>query len=257
MTYTKAPKPKGVTVVTRTVLRRPPVNKGPTANPRKPLSVTSREIFAQLIAKGQRIEDAYREAGYEGQPPARRALRAAPDIDARIMYLLDRRIEDDAKARHKRHQPTLDRKSRILQELDRIAFSDLRDAIQWTNSPIIDDEGNITGFKPTMTLIPSHLMTADQAAAVKRISSKGGELNVESQDKLAALDKLAKIEGMFVEAGPTTINDNRSLTNVNIGGDNAMEAIKRLAFAIAKAQEHQQLSVVDEPSYALIEGSKE
>lgn len=236
--------------------RRYKSNFGPDANPQFPLSMANRELFAQLIAKGTKIADAYREAGYKGKDEARRALRAQRDIDSRIMFLLDRRIVDDAKARHKRDKPTLDRKSRILAELEALAFSDLRDVIQWTTEPTFDDDGNQTGFKPKATLTPSHLLTPAQAASIKRVFFKAGELNVEWQDKSQALEKLAKIEGLFTD-GPSILNDNRSQTVINVGADNAREAIKRLAFALAKAKEHQELSAPMIVSYAEPEHSEE
>jgi hypothetical protein len=248
--------PKAV-VVTRTkvVRRRPRPNKGPDANPRKPLTMANREVFAQLIAKGQKIEDAYREAGYKGNPKARRSLRAQPDIDARIMFLLDKRIEDDTKARHKRHAPTLDRKSRILKELEALAFSDIRDVIQWTKQPILDQDGNVTGFKDVPILTPSHLLTPDQSASIKRVFMKAGELNVEWQDKGSALEKLAKIEGLYTD-GPQSIDARVTNNTLNVGSDNALTAIKRLAFALAKVKEHQELAPMVTISHADDEHSK-
>ena len=53
----------------------------------------------------------------------------------------------------------------------------------------------------------------------------------ETHDKLGALEKLAKILGIYQEAPAVqavTVNQ------VNVGGDNALEAARRLAFALAK-----------------------
>lgn len=248
------PRVEVVRIVKKVKVRQKP-NKGPDANPRKPLSMANRETFAQLVAKGVKLPDAYRQAGYTGNEAARRSLRAQPDIDARIMALLERQIEDDAKARHKRERPILDRKSRITSQLEALAFSDIRDVIQWTTEPILDDDGNVTGLKPKMTLTPSHLMTPAQAASIKRVFMKAGELNVEWNDQLGALEKLAKIEGMYQDGAPSTVNN--TLNQVNIGSDNALEAVRRLAFAIQKAQHSQPLTIEHAASHAEPEHSKE
>lgn len=220
--------------------RRKRPNKGPNANPAKPLATTSREIFAQGIANGMRAELAYSNAGYKGNSNSRRVLRAAKDIDARISWLLDNRITQDAKLRHKREAPITDRKARIINQLEAIAFADIRDAIQWQTVPVLDDEGNVTGFKPKMVFSPSHSLTKAQAASLKKIGTKGGELNVEWHDPIAALEKLAKIEGLFQD-GPSTIVTTNTVNQVNIGSTPALEAVRRLAFAIQKAQHTQQL----------------
>lgn len=249
------PRVQVVTIVKKVKVRRKP-NKGPDANPRKPLSMANRETFCQLVAKGVKLQEAYRQAGYQGNESARRRLRCQPDIDARVMALLERQIEDDAKARHKRETPAQDRKARILSELEAIAFSDIRDTLQWTTEPVFNDQGEQVGFRPKATLTPSHMLAQSQAAGIKRVFFKAGELNVEWQDKSAALEKLAKIEGLFTD-GPSILNDNRSQTVINVGSDNAREAIKRLAFALAKAKEHQELSAPMIVSYAEPEHSEE
>ena len=64
-----------------------------------------------------------------------------------------------------------------------------------------------------------------------------------------ALDKLAKIEGMYAADAPpppqqTTINQ------VNIGEVNALEAVRRLAFALEKARQSQLIDVTPAPSHA-------
>jgi hypothetical protein len=220
--------------------RRRRANKGPNANPSKPLSNANRELFAQAIAKGIKSELAYKDAGYKGNSNSRRVLRTAKDIDGRIAFLLDNRIANDTKLRHKREQPQTDRKARIISQLEHIAFSDIRDAIQWRRVPIINDDGDVTGFENVMTFTPSDKLTKAQSAGLKKIGSKGGELNVEWHDPIAALEKLAKIEGLFQD-GPSTVTTNNTVNQVNFGQTPALEAVRRLAFAIQKAQHSQQL----------------
>jgi hypothetical protein len=219
--------------------RRPPPNRPKAApiNPTRPLPVASREIFAQNVARGLPVRQAYQLAGYRGKDPSSlNGVRRAPDIDARVTWLLERRIEADTKARHKAEKPLHDLRSRVIRELERIAFSDARDVVQWQRQPIVDDHGNVTGYREEMTPTPSHKLKADQAAAVKGVTTKSGSLKIELHDKLAALDKLGRMLGLFQDAAPAahvTVNQ----MNLNDCPDTALEAARRLAFALAKAEQ--------------------
>jgi hypothetical protein len=48
-----------------------------------------------------------------------------------------------------------------LRELERIAYSNIRDVIQWDAEPIFDDDGNVTGERPVLKVTPSHLFTRE------------------------------------------------------------------------------------------------
>jgi hypothetical protein len=99
---------------------RVPRNKPKTTpiNPTKPLPVAKREIFAQYVARGVAVREAYQLAGYTGKDPSSlNGIRRAPDIDARVAWLLERRIEADTKARHKAEKPLHDLRSRVIRNL--------------------------------------------------------------------------------------------------------------------------------------------
>ena len=84
-------------------LKRKPSNcsrNGPV-DPSRPLAKPSRELFAQDVAAGVPVKDAYVRAGYKGSDVSRYELRRCADIDARVNWLLAKRIEDDTRARHK------------------------------------------------------------------------------------------------------------------------------------------------------------
>ena len=145
------------------------------------------------------------------------------------------RTEADTKARHKAEKPLHDLRSRVIRELERIAFSDARDVVQWQRQPIVDDHGNVTGYREEVTPTPSHNLKAAQAAAVKGVTTKSGSLKIELHDKLAALDKLGRMLGLFHDAAPAahvTVNQ----MNLNNGPETALESVRRLAFALAKVQ---------------------
>jgi phage terminase small subunit len=73
---------------------------------------------------------------------------------------------------------------RVLQELARIAFSDIRQVVTW------GEEG--------LTLRPSSGLSADIAAVVQQISQTAdGRHHVKLHPKLDALDKLARHLGLY------------------------------------------------------------
>ena len=66
------------------------------------------------------------------------------------------------------------------------------------------------------------------------MTTKSGSLKIDVHDKLNALEKLGKALGLFQDAAPV---QNVTVTQLNVSGpDTALEAARRLAFAIAAAQ---------------------
>ncbi|HKN28471.1 MAG TPA: hypothetical protein VJY34_11535 [Roseiarcus sp.] len=122
-----------------TVSNRTPRVRKPKSSPiipSKPLSKPSREIFAQLVAQGVPVPIACETAGYSGGGVSRSQLRRSPDVDARVQWLLAQRIEADTKARHRADEKIEDARLRLIRELERIAFCDPRDVMQWDRVPV-------------------------------------------------------------------------------------------------------------------------
>ena len=123
---------------------------------------------------------------------------------------------------------------RVHKELERVAFADARDLVQWDREPILDAAGNVSGYRDVMVPTPSRQVTRDQAASVRSVTTKSGSLKIDVHDKLNALEKLGKALGLFQDAAPV---QNVTVTQLNVSGpDTALEAARRLAFAIAAAQ---------------------
>jgi hypothetical protein len=198
-----------------------------------------------MVAQGVPVVDAYARAGYKGNAVSRHNLRRASDVDERVTHLLAKRIEDDTKARHRAESRIPDTRERVIRELERVAFNDVRDLVQWEKRAIIED-GQVVGFEDIMVVKPSRLMTPDQAASVRSVTTKAGALKFETHDKLGALEKLAKVLGLYVETPPASLTVNQQVNNLNLNGDNALEAARRLAFALAKAQQLQPIAKVIE-----------
>jgi hypothetical protein len=137
-----------------------------------------------------------------------------------------------------------------FRELERIAFYDPREFVQWERRPKFDEDQQLIGFEDVMIVTPSRKLTGDQAAAVRSVTTKSGCLKFETHDKLGALEKLAKVLGLYVEA-PQAVNVNQTLNQLNISGDNSLEAARRLAFALEKVRQiskAEPLTIEHEPS---------
>jgi hypothetical protein len=237
---------------------KPVLAAEPKVDPSKPLANVKHERFCWAIVQGHRLKPAYEIAGFEGKSPRLPwQLRHKPAIDARVSWLLAERIKADTRARHRVDEKIADARLRLISELERIAYADTRDVVQWDREPELDLDGNLIGFKDTMKVTPSHLLTKDQAAQVRSVTTKSGSLKFEAFDKLAALAQLAKILGMAQDPQTQAVNNATvNVQQVNIGGDNALDAVRRLAFAIKKAQHSQLLSLPMVPSHALGVGAK-
>jgi hypothetical protein len=206
----------------------PPVRKpNPLPiNPSKPLSKPSREIFAQMVAQGVPVAVAYQRAGYSGGAVSRSQLRRSPDVDARVSWLLAQRIEADTRARHKAEKIIPDARERVIRELERLAFNDIRDLVQWDKRAVLDDDGQVVGFEDIMVVKPSRLMTPDQAASVRSVSTKTGQLKFETHDKLGALEKLAKVLGLCVEPPAPPLSQSVTVNQMNFNGDSALVSVR-------------------------------
>ena len=110
---------------------------------------------------------------------------------------------------------------------------------------MMDDDGNVVGEQDRLTITPSHRLKPRAAATIKSVTTKSGALKFDAHDKLSALNTLAKILGMTTDAAPppsVTINQ------VNVGPDTALEAARRLAFALAAAQHAAQQAPAEPPT---------
>ena len=89
---------------------------------------------------------------------------------------------------------------RVLTELARIGFSDLRKAVSWVGD--------------TVQLTDSSTLDDDTALALSEVSQGPNGIKIKMHDKLAALDKLARHLGMFKGEGPD--GDEAKTLNINI-----------------------------------------
>lgn len=74
---------------------------------------------------------------------------------------------------------------KVLEELCRIAFSDIRKSIEWSNSSV--------------SLTPSSELDSDTAATISEVSQTPNGIKIKLHDKLSALGLLSKYFGLTPE----------------------------------------------------------
>lgn len=168
------------------------------------------ERFAQATAEGMTGADAYVWAGYKVSPKvastnAGRLLKNA-GIRARIDALLKKRQEIDANATAKAVEKLAITKERILSELAKIGFADIRKAVKW-HGHLIQEQDNPSGgdilvvkntYSNHVSLISSEELDDETAGAIAEVSqSPTGGLRIKLHDKRAALVDMGKHLGMF------------------------------------------------------------
>jgi phage terminase small subunit len=114
------------------------------------------------------------------------SAKTAAEIGRQNLIKLEEKIAVAKSLRSFRTQVTADR---VLQELARIAFVDLRKVFRWGPDGV--------------TLLPSDDLTEDEAAIIAEVSEttseSGGSIKGKRFDKLKALELLGKHLGLFLD----------------------------------------------------------
>lgn len=89
---------------------------------------------------------------------------------------------------------------RIQREYARIAFADIRKAVRWANGlRQTEDDDGVPILESQVMLVPSAEIDDDTAAAISEIAMTKEGIKIKFHSKIAALDALSKIKGMFIE----------------------------------------------------------
>ncbi len=141
---------------------------------------------------------AAKRAGYSEKSAhtiAQRVFNKA-NVQAKIQHLKEERS--------KRTEITQDR---VLQELARIAFGDIRKAVKWGVQPVMvaNEDGELEAQWP-LQLIPSDEIDDDTAAAVQSIALVKGGIKITMHSKLTALQSLAEHTGVFAKRDANNMN---------------------------------------------------
>lgn len=155
------------------------------------------ELFAQEVAKGTPLERAYELAGYSPSAKNAARLRKIEGVSSRIEEILSQSAEKAG--------ITIER---VLEEIAKIAFSDIRKVAKW-RSHLVTEEDNPDGgdvlvvktiVTNTVEMVASEDIDDATAAAIAEIGQTDkGSVKIKLHDKLSALEKLGKHLGMFKE----------------------------------------------------------
>lgn len=204
------------------------------AKPSFPLKSPRHEAFAIAVANGAKLKDAYAKAGFDGKNPKLSwLLRHKPEVDARIRWMLDERVKADTRAFTRRQKGKGDLLQRALKRLEDIAFVDVREVANWKREPVLNADGEVISEGESLVIRDSRDLTPQAAAAIKSVFTKSGRLRVEMHDAKAALVDIVKLLSGS-DAQPSGGNVN--VTQINVGGTDALEAAKRVSFLLAAAR---------------------
>lgn len=150
------------------------------------------EYLVDLNATQAAIRAGYSEKSADSQAAQ---LMANPKVAAEVQTALDKRAT--------RTEVTADR---VIAELARIAFSDLRDVARWNED--------------ALSLIDSESLTEDAARALREVVATTSQtehgttnrLHVKQHDKLKALELLGKHLGMFSAKLDVSVSGGLTLT---------------------------------------------
>lgn len=166
------------------------------------------EAFAQELAKGKTADEAYRIAGFKPNRGNAATLKQKQSISKRVSELLEWEQTVERKATEKAIDKLAITKERVLAELAKIGFSDIRKAIKWQGSLVTEEDnpdgGDVLVIKNVVTnnvqLVSSDEIDDDTAAAIAEISQNStGGIKLKLHDKKAALVDIGKHLGMFIE----------------------------------------------------------
>lgn len=143
------------------------------------------------------------------------------------------RVEQDTKARLRREKKVGDSRLRLLEEVERLAKSNIAELVAWDRKPVLGADGSVEGFRDELITTPSSKLSRATLSTVKSVTTKSGALKIELHGKDNPLNLWAKILGMTVDAAPV---NQVTVNQVNIGDSNALEAARRLAFILSNAQ---------------------
>ncbi len=155
------------------------------------------ERFAQEVANGVGASEAYVIAGFNPNPGNARRLRANEAVVKRIEAILREREHIHAKAIEKAIEDTGISIGRVLTELAKIGFSDIRKAVTWGDGIAVKDDSGAVTVANGVSLVGSEEIDDSTAAAISEVSQTKDGLRVKFHDKRGALVDIGRHLGMF------------------------------------------------------------
>ncbi len=173
-----------------------------------------------LTAKQRRFVDEYLidlnatqaaiRSGYSPRTANEQAARMLAKVSIQAY------VSDRMKAREKRTEITQDR---VLRELEKIGFADIRKAVRWGDSvPVTNPETGEVLIASGISLVPSDELDDGTAAAVAEVSQTAQGLKIKMLDKRAALVDIGRHLGMFTDKIESTVTNNNFAFTVKRAG---------------------------------------
>jgi len=205
-------------------------------DPAKPLRNTRHEAFAQSVASGSTLKDAYAKAGFKAKDATQSGywLRRRPEVNARIEFLMKCRVEASNRSFVRRQKTQGDLLARALQKLDDIMSADIGEIVDWRREPVLNSDGEVVEIAETIQVKDARAIPAKSRAAIRSVFTKGGALRVDLHDQRAAAEAIVKLLS-GKDAQPASVTNNTTINAVNVGQMPAVEAAQRVAFLIAAA----------------------
>lgn len=219
------------------------------------------EHFAQLVAdmvkNRMSLDDCYVNAGFKSNPKNAARLKKKEAIRTRIEELLSR-VANKLEVK----------RERWLQELARLAFSDIRQLVEWRgNLTRIVERGEDDGpgdvikeiTNNAARFIDSDKITDDMASAIAEVSvDANGALKIKLHSKVSALEMMGKYLGGLKELPPSPeIHNHLHITEgqmAEFAALSPLEKARRLLFAIDKvAREREAETAGQQP--VILEGT--
>jgi phage terminase small subunit len=122
--------------------------------------------------------------------------------------------------------------TRIVDELAKIGFSDIRKVVSWRSEMVPaepsegDENAGTNAIVSRVTVLDSATIDPDAAAAVAQVSqSATGTVQVKMHDKGAALERLARALGMFKDRVDITYDGKPVAPVINLIGCPTPQAV--------------------------------
>lgn len=152
--------------------------------------------------------------------PRAAAQRCGLPAGSGIAMLADRRISTELDRRQSHHRAVADVQfGRIVQELSRLAFSDIRQAISWQTRQTLSGVDPVSGAaiytsRDEVVIRNSADLPDEIAAAIISVRNTKYGVAVQLADKAAALERLTRILGL--DKGGSLNQDGNNLTAIQI-----------------------------------------
>lgn len=185
------------------------LNVAPAGDGTVPLAKVRHERFAQNMASGMSGIDAYIAAGYEADEASARVCATRLLANVAVKLRIDALVAEDARKAGVTRE-------RVIAEMAKIAFADLRKAVRWGEAiPVRDPETGELEILNGVALVGSDAIDNDTAAALSEVRQTRDGVVVKLHDKQTALTNLARHFGMFDKEQHHT----HAHVQVNLTGD--------------------------------------